>query len=278
MISLKAAILLEWVRLFVPGKNRNVFYLTCYTVAALNTIYYTINIIVENVSCTPKAYWWDKTLTGHCLDGTLLALTSATFNLVFDIIILILPQKVIWRFNMSTTRRLGVSLVFIIGLLAIALAAVRLAAAVAYIQGTDFTYNLAPQALLQAAEMTAGILVFTIPATPKPLACVAHQATSSLEKLMGSRGSGGSTRFITSRKKSKTSFEQPIEEQGLVKLARLKSAKSRDSVGVKPQHGRDADAEAAITRTTHFKASQVFVKDNRTEGFDKQHPWNNKPN
>jgi hypothetical protein len=117
MIFLKSAILLEWIRLFVPGKTRNAFFWTCHAITILNALYYTANIIVENVSCTPKAYWWDKSLTGHCLNGTVLALTSATVNLAFDITILILPQRVIWTLNMSTSRRLGVSVVFAIGLL-----------------------------------------------------------------------------------------------------------------------------------------------------------------
>ncbi|KAI0539681.1 hypothetical protein GGR58DRAFT_463759 [Xylaria digitata] len=242
MIFLKSAILMEWVRLFVPGKTRNAFFWTCYAVATLNALYYTANIIVENVSCTPKAFWWDKSLTGHCLNGTVLALTSATVNLAFDIVILILPQKVIWTLNMSTSRRLGVSVVFVIGLLAVVLAAVRLSSAVTYIKEADYTYNLAPQALLQTAEMTAGILVFTIPAMPKPLAYVMQRASFSVEKLVGPKrgksgisngsGSGGgeSSRFSSSRKKPHTSFEQPIEEQSLVKLGRLRSPSSKGSL------------------------------------------------
>ncbi|KAI1173476.1 hypothetical protein F4777DRAFT_449930 [Nemania sp. FL0916] len=236
MIFLKSAILLEWIRLFVPGKTRNAFFWTCNVVALLNALYYTANIIVENVSCTPKAYWWDKSLTGHCLNGTVLALTSATVNLAFDIIILILPQRVIWSLNMSTLRRFGVSIVFVIGLLAVILAAIRLSSSVTYIREADYTYNLAPQALLQTAEMTAGILVFTIPTIPKPFAHLMRRAGSSVEKLVTSRhtqNSGDGSGHFSSRKKSHASFEQPIEEQGLVmKLGRLKSRESKDSLAI----------------------------------------------
>ncbi|KAI0868122.1 hypothetical protein GGS24DRAFT_483331 [Hypoxylon argillaceum] len=201
MIFLKSAILLEWIRLFVPGKTRNAFFWTCNTVALLNALYYLANIILENVSCKPKAYWWDKSLTGHCLNGTVLALTSATVNLAFDIVILILPQKVIWTLNMSKLRRLGVSVVFVIGLLAVILAALRVSSSVTYIMEADYTYNLAPQALLQTSEMTAGILVFTIPATPKLLYHAIGKASSSVGKLVSSRrgnSSGGTeTKYVT---------------------------------------------------------------------------------
>ncbi|KAI8633209.1 hypothetical protein F5Y19DRAFT_471475 [Xylariaceae sp. FL1651] len=284
MIFLKSAILLEWVRLFVPGKTRNAFFWTCNAVAIINALYYTANIIVENVSCTPKAYWWDKSLTGHCLNGTVLALISATVNLTFDIIILILPQKVIWNLNMPVSRRLGVSVIFVIGLLAAILAAVRLASAVTYIRGVDYTYNLAPQALLQTAEMTAGFLVFAIPATPKPLAYVLEQTGLSLEKLIWSRRSGrGSGRSHSTRKKSESSFDKPIEERRLVvQLGKLRSPKSKDSFPTghgglpqqKPQNGAFANSEAGILRTTHLTATQSFVTDdNRNGSCHRQHPW-----
>ncbi|KAI0818348.1 hypothetical protein GGR55DRAFT_71664 [Xylaria sp. FL0064] len=289
MIFLKSAILLEWIRLFVPGKTRNAFFWTCHTVAILNALYYTANIIVENVSCTPKAYWWDKSLTGHCLNGTVLALTSATVNLAFDIIILILPQKVIWTLNMSPSRRLGVSFVFVIGVLAAVLAAVRLSAAVTYIMEADYTYNLAPQALLQTAEMTAGILVFTIPAMPKPLAYAMRRAGSSVEKLVGSRrshtgsgsGSGESGRFLSSRKKSHAGSEQPIDEQRLVvKLGNLRSPVSEDSFPGRHAHQSGnlqadlaAETEAGILRTTQLTTTESFVPDNRNESRRQQHPW-----
>ncbi|KAI0097293.1 hypothetical protein GGR51DRAFT_541289 [Nemania sp. FL0031] len=262
MIFLKSAILLEWIRLFVPGKTRNAFFWTCHAVAILNALYYLANIIVENVQCQPKAYWWDKSLTGHCLNGTVLALTSATVNLAFDIIILILPQKVIWTLNMSAMRRLGVSVVFVVGLLAVILAALRVESSVTYIKEADYTYNLAPQALLQTAEMTAGILVFTFPATPKLLHHVMMKAGSSVEKLVSSRrgnssGASESGRF-SSRKKSHTSFEQPVEEQRLVKLGRLRTRASKDSFpnghANKPSTPRlddVADAEPGVLHATH---------------------------
>ncbi|KAI0970199.1 hypothetical protein F4678DRAFT_132587 [Xylaria arbuscula] len=269
MIFLKSAILLEWTRLFVPGKTRNMLFWTCHVVATLNALYYTANIIIENVSCTPKAYWWDKSLTGHCLNGTVLALTSATVNLAFDIVIFILPQRIIWTLNMSTSRRLGVSAVFIVGLLAVVLAAVRLSAAVTYIREADYTYNLAPQALLQTAEMTAGILVFTIPAMPKPLAYVMQRAGSSIGKSMRSghsnsgsgSGRGESSRFFSSRRKPNISFERPIDEHRLVvNHGRLRHLVSEDSIlsvnvhefsDLRSDHIAETEAGIFSTTATH---------------------------
>ena len=116
MMILKPVILLEWVHIFVPGQ-RNAFYWTCYIVAAINFIYYAINIILENVSCTPRERYWDKTVPGSCWNASILSGVSAIINLIFDVIMVALPQGIIWKLNMSRKKRFGVSLVFIMGLM-----------------------------------------------------------------------------------------------------------------------------------------------------------------
>lgn len=117
MIFLKAAILMQWARLFVPGK-RNVLWWSCYTVAASNAIFYTVTVLHEWLRCTPVAYHWDKTIPGgHCITSGPLSPVSAILNLVFDVAILLLPQKAIWTLNMSFKKRLGVSVVFVVGIL-----------------------------------------------------------------------------------------------------------------------------------------------------------------
>ena len=117
MITLKSAILLEWARIFGPG-SRKAFRWSCYIIAALNAIFYTINIIIECTGCTPLEYYWDKSIPGGiCRYPSRLLLISAIVNLVFDVAILILPQGVIWRLNMSRRKRIGCSIVFVIGLL-----------------------------------------------------------------------------------------------------------------------------------------------------------------
>ncbi|KAI1821191.1 hypothetical protein F4861DRAFT_520206 [Xylaria intraflava] len=187
MIFVKSAIFLEWARLFGPG-NRTVFRMTCYILAVLNAIYYTINISLEVTSCRPRAYYWDKTIKGgKCVyDGPALSLTSALVNLLFDLAILLLPQGVIWRLNMSLRKRIGVSAVFVVGLGACTSAILRIVFGVAYVKSNDYTYLLSPQSILCIAEVTAGILVFAAPATPKPVYYLVKQTGSSVDRLLRS--------------------------------------------------------------------------------------------
>ncbi|KAI1424729.1 hypothetical protein F5Y12DRAFT_714968 [Xylaria sp. FL1777] len=240
MIFLKSAILIEWARIFGPG-NRKAFRLTCYILAGLNSLYYTINILVEVNSCHPRAYYWDKTIPGgHCLDGPVLALTSALVNLVFDLAILILPQTVIWRLNMSRRRRAGVSIVFVIGLFAVVSAILRISFGATYVSNNDYTYVLSPQSILCTAEITAGFLVFASPAAPKPVLHLLKQAGSSVDRLIGSSkgsndkmetGGSQSRNFMSlfSRKRSKSLLSDPVSEKDSLSLRKHSTSKSKES-------------------------------------------------
>jgi hypothetical protein len=47
-------------------------------------------------------------------------MTLGSFNLVSDIFILILPQRIIWRLNMSREKKIGIALMFAVGLMQVA--------------------------------------------------------------------------------------------------------------------------------------------------------------
>ncbi|KAI4865443.1 hypothetical protein F4820DRAFT_469829 [Hypoxylon rubiginosum] len=261
MITLKSAILLEWARIFGTG-TRKAFRWSCYIIAALNAIYYTINIILECTACTPREYYWDKTiLGGTCRYSTILSLISALVNLVFDVAILILPQGVIWRLNMSRRKRIGCSVVFVIGLLACACAALRIAFGVAYVSSDDYMYLLSPQTILCNAEIAAGFLVFTTPAAAKPMFSLTQQAIGSMDQLIRSTRSssretatGAESRFgsqsgpfksLFSRKKSRSNLYNPIDERNDLALGQFSSSKGPNVSGQ-----RCHEANHAMTKTT----------------------------
>lgn len=117
MLLMKWAILWEWIRIFVPLPRRNAFYWTCQVMIAINIIFYVVAIVITAVACTPYRRNWDKTVPGTCLDMKIITLSVVAINFAIDISILALPQKVIWGLQMSTRRRIGVSIVFAIGLM-----------------------------------------------------------------------------------------------------------------------------------------------------------------
>ncbi len=115
---LKAAILLEWIRIFVPPGTRNLFFWTSTILIGLHTTFYIAWVITENLSCIPHRRIWDLTIPhGKCIDVRLIYLPVAAINLFADIIILLLPQRTIWTLHMTIKKKIGVALVFAIGIL-----------------------------------------------------------------------------------------------------------------------------------------------------------------
>jgi hypothetical protein len=115
-MMIKTVILLEWVQLFCPTGAKNSFWWTAHVLMAGNILFYLAATLALHLSCFPHARLWDKTLPGTCLDTRPLDVTSAFVNVLVDLGILLLPQRVIWKLRMSRRKRIGVSAVFGLGI------------------------------------------------------------------------------------------------------------------------------------------------------------------
>lgn len=90
---------------------------TCHIILWTNVFFYTAVLIAGNISCKPYEKLWDKTLPGTCnLNNNAFDVASAAFNVISDILILILPQNVIWRLHLELRKRIGIAVIFAIGL------------------------------------------------------------------------------------------------------------------------------------------------------------------
>ncbi|KAI1329190.1 hypothetical protein F5Y16DRAFT_366977 [Xylariaceae sp. FL0255] len=170
----KAAILIEWIRVFVPFPTRNWFFYSCWALLITNSFVYASAIITQNLLCTPYRKTWDDTVPGYChtpfnsaIKTPVTALVSSFFDLVSDVAILVLPQQVIWRLKMPTRRRIGISVVFAFGLSGCIAASFRVAATISLGRSVDVTYTASPVLLWALAEMTGVLLVACVPAAPK---------------------------------------------------------------------------------------------------------------
>lgn len=117
---LKIAILVEWCRLFVPQGTRmkSIFWWGCVAIGFVQMTSNTAIVISLNMQCTPHEAIWDFRIPdAKCWDLHKLQVASATIHLICDIAIFLLPQQVIWKLKMSWKKRLGVSVIFGLGLL-----------------------------------------------------------------------------------------------------------------------------------------------------------------
>ncbi|KAI2629949.1 hypothetical protein GGR54DRAFT_636129 [Hypoxylon sp. NC1633] len=132
----------------------------------INILFYGSAIIIVNVSCHPHSKLWDPTIPGTCIDRKAVDVSAASLNLASHTLILILPQSVIWKLRMSTKKKISVSLVFAIGILAFVSGILRLLATIQYFKTSDVTYAISSMALWALAEATFVILVFCAPSIP----------------------------------------------------------------------------------------------------------------
>jgi len=125
------------------------------------------SIVSSAITCLPHDSIWYPWISGRCIDRKALGLFTAFFNVLVDLLILILPQQIIWSLQMTRSRKIGISLVFSVGLIATVCAAGRVAATFGIEYKGDATYTVAPILLWAIPEVSCVLLVFCLPALPK---------------------------------------------------------------------------------------------------------------
>jgi hypothetical protein len=84
----------------------------------LDFVFYAACFFLEIFSCHPIAAAWDPLIpNARCLNVETLNTASAAVNSVSDIVILLLPQPIIWNLQMSLRKKIGISATFSTGLL-----------------------------------------------------------------------------------------------------------------------------------------------------------------
>ncbi|RYP57738.1 hypothetical protein DL770_010594 [Monosporascus sp. CRB-9-2] len=163
------AILLDWLHIFVPLGQRNYMFWICHAMIWSNVIFYAVGTIVGLFQCIPREKVWNPLFEGGSCPINMHAHNRASgiINLVSDFCILALPQKVIWNMNMSRSKRLSVSVLFAIGILACVCATARLVYFNRFIEATDVTYASKDLALWSVGETMAGFLIMGAPSAPK---------------------------------------------------------------------------------------------------------------
>ncbi|KAI2617909.1 hypothetical protein GGR54DRAFT_607399 [Hypoxylon sp. NC1633] len=184
MATIKAAIVLEWCRIFVPAGVRNKLFWTCYAVAFLNFVASLANMLVLAFGCDPPQKYWNIFLEGNCLDGNATAISASVVNLFFDLVILVLPQRVIWNLQLTLRKKLGVSILFAVGMTTCVIASFQIVFSVRFSTESDSTYNVSSLALLCLAQQTAGILIYCMPVAPKALVSLTEDINVSASRIL----------------------------------------------------------------------------------------------
>ncbi|KAF1951250.1 hypothetical protein CC80DRAFT_496270 [Byssothecium circinans] len=168
MIFVKTNILLQYARIFVPTGMRNFTWWGAHLLIGLNVLFYTGYTFAVILMCIPRKKFWDSTVEGgKCLDWVVLLATGNSITLVSDLLILLLPQRVIFKLQLTRSKRIGLSLLFIIGIFACLSSTIRVYYHIKLLHTrTDNTYYLAKIAFWATCQLTSGFLVACLPAAP----------------------------------------------------------------------------------------------------------------
>ncbi|GKZ23063.1 hypothetical protein AbraIFM66951_008995 [Aspergillus brasiliensis] len=193
--STKLSVLALYYRIFITPKFRLVVILTVVWVI----LWLMTMEIVLGLECRPIAKFWDSSVEGTCFNLVAFSYFTNIANLVTDIWIFLLPLPVILRLQITKNKKIGLSLLFSVGLATCAISAARLTVVVT--QGSsDYTWAGVPLGILSAWEPLGGILCANLPVIYKSLAAVFRSIKGTLH-THGSR----SVHASFTRRQTKTS-------------------------------------------------------------------------
>ncbi|KAI4226348.1 MAG: hypothetical protein L6R36_003244 [Xanthoria steineri] len=181
MLMIKSAVLLQYLRIFVPQRNRS-FYLA-WILIAINIVFNIGLALTLAFQCVPRRKIWAPWLPGRCINVGATLMISAVSNTVTDFATLLLPMYTIWNLQLPLKRKLGISAVFTIGLFGCAASLVRLVFAFELIRSEDMTYLLAIEYHWALAEITSGMVCCCLTCFPKLCRHLAGQAKRSLARI-----------------------------------------------------------------------------------------------
>ncbi|KAK7543209.1 hypothetical protein IWX49DRAFT_600651 [Phyllosticta citricarpa] len=165
---LKTAILLDWCRIFVPSsRSDNPFWWCCVVISSIQCVWGILCIGLLNGQCPEHNAIWEFWLQKKCYSLPKVMLTSASVQVVTDITMALLPHKFIWSLQMSLRRKVGISIIFSVGLVACIAACFRLVHTVTFSRTLDTMYYIGPLLFWACAEMTCGFLILSVPCLPK---------------------------------------------------------------------------------------------------------------
>ncbi|KAI1420661.1 hypothetical protein F5Y12DRAFT_791210 [Xylaria sp. FL1777] len=156
---LKVAILLDWVQIFVPTGVRNTLFWILHLLIFSNALFYLIGTFIDGFVCPSRDVGTVKCNT----DIVRYIVASGVINVISDLTIFITPHWVIWKLNMSESQKRGISVLFMIGLCALA----RLLYVLKAYHTRDVLYYSVIINMWAIAEQTLGFLVIGVPAIPK---------------------------------------------------------------------------------------------------------------
>ncbi|KAF9878863.1 CFEM domain-containing protein [Colletotrichum karsti] len=149
--------------------------------------------------CWPINHAWlqlEEKHLGRCNNIHLQGWFSAAFNIVLDVIILVLPLHQLYQLQMALNKKLMVMVVFSMGIFVTIASVIRLNTLVVFANSQNITHDYVDAAYWSTIELYAGIITASLPAVYKfmsGLTAKSQAFTTLKSKLSGASTSSGTT-------------------------------------------------------------------------------------
>lgn len=111
----KVSVLLFYARIFTT--NSAWFKRALWITGFLCVSYLVVFVLVDVLGCLPLQKFWFRQKPGHCIDMYSMFLVCGLYDVVLDLIILILPLPMMWRLHIGRGRKISIFFAFICGYL-----------------------------------------------------------------------------------------------------------------------------------------------------------------
>ena len=116
---IKTVILLQYQRIFAPRRTVDPFlFISSWIIIVLVCLWNFVSTWVNIFACNPQEKFWNNLIDyGYCLDFNLDIQLTSMFNIIVDVLILLLPTRAVWRLSIPLRKKFAIVSVFAIGLL-----------------------------------------------------------------------------------------------------------------------------------------------------------------
>ncbi|KAL8729542.1 MAG: hypothetical protein Q9181_004965 [Wetmoreana brouardii] len=156
ILCTKESICFLYLRLFNVGHHR--FRIAVIASMTFIALYYIIAILLTIFECNPVRKSWEKQLPGSCIDLQTFFFANAAFNVITDILVMALPIPVIAKLQITRKQRIGLGLIFFVGLVATAISIVRMTTLHTGGKNTDVSWTTSGSTLWSSIEMNVAII------------------------------------------------------------------------------------------------------------------------
>ncbi|KAE8374704.1 plasma membrane Pth11-like protein [Aspergillus bertholletiae] len=184
----KLSFLAFYLRLFPTPKFRLICWITTGLVVS-STFGFVIATIFQ---CTPVHASWHKEIPKKCIKNADFRWSWAAYNTIMDIWVCLMPLPVLAQLHLDRIRKVGVMLVFSMGLFVCITSIIRMWAMVESTKTNDPTWGSFDALLWSAIEASTGIICACLPFLKHPIQRLIPSWFVSLSN--GSRKSRSRTR------------------------------------------------------------------------------------